>query len=147
MGIAGYIMDLFRMRPPTESASSEEAPPKEDSALPEEVPQREKVTLYFGGVIKVCVKEGTLAGSVTEEGSKKLDAFTHDELMLYFSTILDNHEISVDINIHGRGYLTKAEAFLAFKVLVHEFFRRVGSSSRHTSNNTPPRVGGDIGND
>jgi hypothetical protein len=116
------ILDLFRLR------HSIEKDPKEKTSVEKNSEEKfeEIEKFYFGNVIKItCHKEGSLEGRVTDVGTKKLDSFTKDELLLYFLTVLENHNIIVDISIYGRGPLTKTSDFLAFRMFVTEIFLRL----------------------
>ena len=128
------ILDiLFRKKVPIEKEPVKESPVKESPVVEESVTEG---TLYFGGVVVVKTEGGVLSGSITDAGKEKLNAFTRDELMLYFATFLENHTIYVDINIYGRGPLVKAKEFLAFKVLVFEFFVTLGGCKKGVQTKT-----------
>ena len=91
--------------------------------IAQEPPKPEKedtVEFHFGKTIKTTlIKEG-IRFEVTDEGAKKLNAFSIDQLLLYFSTIL---ETFIHCNIVNSGPMSYSVDFVAFEHLTEAVIR------------------------
>lgn len=94
--------------------------------IAQEPPKPEKediVEFHFGKTIKTTLIKGGIRSEVTDEGAKKLNAFSIDQLLLYFSTILDSYKTPIHCNIVNTGPMSYSVDFVAFKHLTEAVIR------------------------
>lgn len=99
---------------------SEVHPPVQEPPKPE---KGNKVEYHFGNTIKTTLIEGGIRSEVTDEGAKKLNGFSIDQLLLYFNTILESYKTPIHCNIVNLGPMSYSVDFVAFKHLTEAVIR------------------------
>jgi hypothetical protein len=80
---------------------------------------------YFNGVVSVDFKSNCFETRFTEKGQETLNKLTYNELLSYYSEILNSLEINVEYNICGIGPACRAADFAAFHLLSRAILDRI----------------------